>query len=68
MGESERTGNKSWPGTPRDGAPVEITGLLKSTLTWIATLAEKGRFPFNGVEATGMPIPFLVTPMSRADT
>lgn len=52
MGESAKTGNKGVPGTPRDGAPVEITGLLKSTLTWVDSLVKKGRFPFKGVEAT----------------
>jgi glycogen debranching enzyme len=51
MGESVRAGTKGVPGTPRDGAPVEITGLLKSTLRWLAQLAEKGKFPFKGVEA-----------------
>lgn len=50
MGESEKTGNKGYPGTPRDGAPVEITGLLKSTLTWVDSLAKAGKFPFQGVE------------------
>lgn len=52
MGESQKTGNKGYPGTPRDGAPVEITGLLKSTLTWVDSLAKAGKFPFIGVEAT----------------
>ena len=51
MGESEKAGNKGLPGTPRDGAPVEITGLLKSTLRWLSELSEKGKFPFKGVEA-----------------
>jgi glycogen debranching enzyme len=51
MGESAKAGNKGFPGTPRDGAPVEITGLLKSTLTWVDSLAQKGKFPFKGVEA-----------------
>ena len=51
MGESAKTGNKGFPGTPRDGAPVEITGLLKSSLTWVDSLVKKGRFPFKGVEA-----------------
>lgn len=51
MGESERAGNKGLPGTPRDGAPVEITGLLKSTLRWLDELSSAGKFPFKGVEA-----------------
>lgn len=52
MGESEKAGTKGIPGTPRDGAPVEITGLLKSTLRWLDTLSSIGSFPFKGVEAT----------------
>jgi glycogen debranching enzyme len=51
MGESERAGTKGTPGTPRDGAPVEIIGLLKSTLRWLDGLSQKGKFPFKGVEA-----------------
>lgn len=53
MGSSEKAGNKGLPATPRDGAPIEITGLLKSTLTWLDGLSRKKQFPFNGVEATG---------------
>ena len=52
MGESERAGTKGKPGTPRDGAPVEITGLLKSTLRWLDELVGEGKFPFEGVDAT----------------
>ncbi|GAA6007978.1 hypothetical protein JCM10207_006986 [Rhodosporidiobolus poonsookiae] len=52
MGESPKAGNKGLPGTPRDGAPVEITGLHKSALRWLAGLAEKGLFPHKGVTAT----------------
>ncbi|KAG8884358.1 hypothetical protein FRB98_002437 [Tulasnella sp. 332] len=51
MGESTKAGNKGVPGTPRDGAPVEIIGLLKSTLRWVDHLASKDKFPFKGVEA-----------------
>jgi glycogen debranching enzyme len=51
MGESTNAGTKGKPGTPRDGAPVEIIGLLKSTLRWLAGLSAVGKFPFKGVEA-----------------
>ena len=51
MGESVKAGTKGKPGTPRDGAPVEITGLLKSTLRWLAQLSAQGKFPFEGVQA-----------------
>ncbi|KAK4052230.1 bifunctional 4-alpha-glucanotransferase/amylo-alpha-1,6-glucosidase [Microbotryomycetes sp. JL221] len=52
MGESGKAGNKGRPGTPRDGAPVEIIGLLKSALRWVDELSAQGHFPFKGVEAT----------------
>lgn len=58
MGESVKAGTKGVPGTPRDGAPVEITGLLKSTLRWLAHLSDAKKFPFKGVEATSK---FLTT-------
>lgn len=51
MGESGKAGTKGVPGTPRDGAPIEITGLLKSTLRWLDNLSSTGAFPFEGVEA-----------------
>lgn len=51
MGESVKAGTKGKPGTPRDGAPVEITGLLKSTVRWLSFLSDKGLFPFKGVNA-----------------
>ena len=52
MGESTRAGTKGVPGSPRDGAPVEITGLLASTLRWLDRLSSHKKFPFKGVDAT----------------
>jgi glycogen debranching enzyme len=54
MGESIKAGTKGVPGSPRDGAPVEITGLLASTLRWLDGISTKGLFPFKGVQATSM--------------
>ncbi|CAO1618688.1 unnamed protein product [Sympodiomycopsis kandeliae] len=50
-GSSEKAGNRGVPGSPRDGAAIEITGLLKSTLTWVDSLASQGSWPGQGVEA-----------------
>lgn len=50
MGESVKAGSKGVPGTPRDGADVELIGLLKSTLRWVNELHEQGHFEY--VEVT----------------
>lgn len=50
MGESERAGSKGVPGTPRDGAAIEITGLLYSTVKWLAGLHKNGKFAHEGVK------------------
>ena len=49
MGESEKAGSKGIPGTPRDGAAVEITGLLYSTLAWLAELNKIKVYEHKGV-------------------
>ncbi|QPH18046.1 hypothetical protein C2857_003007 [Epichloe festucae Fl1] len=59
MGESERAGSKGVPGTPRDGAAVEITGLLYSTLAWLSTLNQQGKFAYSSVKTPeGTPVKF----------
>ena len=57
MGESVKAGTKGIPGTPRDGAPVEIIGLLFSTLRWLSEVRGKDKFPFEGVNATSESLP-----------
>ncbi|KAI0461248.1 hypothetical protein LJB42_001266 [Komagataella kurtzmanii] len=49
MGESESAGNKGIPGTPRDGAAIEIIGLLKSTLQFVVDLQKRRLFKFSKV-------------------
>ncbi|MCJ1230146.1 hypothetical protein MMC12_006817 [Toensbergia leucococca] len=50
MGESSRAGSKGVPGTPRDGAAIEVTGLLYSTLVWVAQLFKDGKYQWDGVK------------------
>eukprot|EP01029_Cantina_marsupialis_P032202 TRINITY_DN9619_c1_g1_i1.p1 TRINITY_DN9619_c1_g1~~TRINITY_DN9619_c1_g1_i1.p1 ORF type:complete len:558 (-),score=230.82 TRINITY_DN9619_c1_g1_i1:221-1894(-) len=40
MGSCHAAGIDGIPGTPRDGAPVEITGLLYSTLRWLDDISD----------------------------
>ena len=66
MGESQRAGTQGVPGTPRDGAPVEITGLLKSCLSWLDGLSKSGKFPFKGVELDSKSAYFVKLPSLSA--
>ncbi|TVY68815.1 Glycogen debranching enzyme [Lachnellula suecica] len=52
MGESERANSKGVPGTPRDGAAIEITGLHYSALAWLAKLHKEGKYKYAGVSTT----------------
>lgn len=49
MGESVKAHSKGIPGTPRDGAVVEINGLLKSCLRFVIDLHERGLFQYTEV-------------------
>ena len=51
MGESEKAGSKGVPGTPRDGAAIEITGLTYSTLSWLAKLYNDSKYAYSKVRA-----------------
>ncbi|KAG0275240.1 hypothetical protein BGZ95_009042 [Linnemannia exigua] len=50
MGESAKAGTKGVPATPRDGANVEIIGLLKSSLRWVNGLHKRGKFALEKID------------------
>ena len=52
MGESEKAGSKGVPGTPRDGAPIELTGLLYSTLIWLSQLSRQRKYKWSSVKTS----------------
>jgi len=49
MGSSELSSNKGHPATPRDGIAVEIIGMCKSALKWLAGLHKEKLYSFNTV-------------------
>lgn len=53
MGESDLAGNRGYPSTPRDGAPVEIVGLCFAVVAWLHKMHEDGHYPYAGVKVAG---------------
>lgn len=52
MGSSDIAGNRGKPATSRDGSAVELIGLSKAVVTWLAKLNEANSYPYSGVERT----------------
>jgi glycogen debranching enzyme len=52
MGESTKAGTMGVPASPRDGAPIEIIGMLKSTVSWLSSISKSKHFKFDGVTNT----------------
>lgn len=50
MGSSMKAKNKGIPATPRDGADVEIIGLLRSACRFLYQAYEHGVYPYEGVK------------------
>ena len=49
MGSSRKAGNIGTPATPRDGAPIELTALLKLSLEFVADMNAIKQYPYSGV-------------------
>ncbi|CAD5115909.1 DgyrCDS4843 [Dimorphilus gyrociliatus] len=41
--------NKGRPATPRDGSAVELVGLQRSVISWLAKMNENSIYPYDGV-------------------
>ncbi len=49
MGSSINSGNIGQPASPRDGAPIEMTCLLKKCLETLIVLNKNKFYPYNSV-------------------
>lgn len=52
MGSSEKAGIRGKPATPRDGSAIELIGLSKAVITWLAKISKENKYPCNGVKRT----------------
>lgn len=50
MGSSKKAENAGIPATPRDGAPIEMTAILKCCLEHVIKYFEKGLYPHKSVK------------------
>ena len=53
MGTSQKAKNIGVPASPRDGAPIEIVGLLQSTLRFLQMAVDDNLYPHKGVNRDG---------------
>uniref|UniRef100_A0A1B6F753 Glycogen debranching enzyme n=1 Tax=Cuerna arida TaxID=1464854 RepID=A0A1B6F753_9HEMI len=49
MGSSDAAGTRGKPATPRDGSAVELVGLCKAAVRFLAQMYREGHFPHSGV-------------------
>lgn len=49
MGSSDTAGTRGKPATPRDGSAVELVGLCKAAVRFLAHMHKAGHFPHAGV-------------------